>query len=123
MSFMKTDCSLCSQWGTCVCSHSKMSATLERSYQPLQPYGPELGEADETPQDSGVMIHVVPENSRGTISFCCSDVHRKQTHNSWFFFCSVICMLRILRFEIFVIMKIHIMFLIVWSHRWVAAVF
>ncbi|PNF28200.1 Autophagy-related protein 9A [Cryptotermes secundus] len=41
-----------------------MSATLERSYQPLQPYGPELGEADETPQDSGVMIHVVPENSR-----------------------------------------------------------
>jgi hypothetical protein len=45
-----------------------MSATLEASYQPLQPYGPELGEAEETPQDSGVMIHVVPENSRGTFT-------------------------------------------------------
>jgi hypothetical protein len=55
--------------------NSKMSATLERSYQPLQPYGPELGEAEETPQDSGVMIHVVPENSRG---MCRSDVHRKK---------------------------------------------
>lgn len=42
-----------------------MAATLEASYQPLQPYGPELGEPEETPQDSGVMIHVVPENSRG----------------------------------------------------------
>ncbi|XP_021928467.1 autophagy-related protein 9A isoform X2 [Zootermopsis nevadensis] len=41
-----------------------MAATLEASYQPLQPYGPELGEPEETPQDSGVMIHVVPENSR-----------------------------------------------------------
>jgi hypothetical protein len=55
--------------------NSKMSATLERSYQPLQPYGPELGEAEETPQDSGVMIHVVPENSRG---MCHSDVHREK---------------------------------------------
>jgi hypothetical protein len=42
-----------------------MSATLEASYQPLQPYGME--EPDETPQDSGVIIHVVPENSRGTV--------------------------------------------------------
>jgi hypothetical protein len=42
-----------------------MAAALEASYQPLQPYGPELGEPEETPQDSGVMIHVVPENSRG----------------------------------------------------------
>ncbi|XP_069678883.1 autophagy-related protein 9A isoform X1 [Periplaneta americana] len=41
-----------------------MAATLEASYQPLQPYGPELGEPEETPQDSGVMIHVVPENNR-----------------------------------------------------------
>jgi len=44
-----------------------MPATLEASYQPLQPYGVELGELDETPQDSGVIIHVVPENSRGTV--------------------------------------------------------
>jgi len=46
---------------------SIMSATLEASYQPLQPYGAELGEPDETPQDSGVIIHVVPENSRGAV--------------------------------------------------------
>jgi hypothetical protein len=48
-----------------------MAATLEASYQPLQPYGPELGEPEETPQDSGVMIHVVPENSRGKNSVAC----------------------------------------------------
>ncbi|KAJ9594868.1 hypothetical protein L9F63_013829 [Diploptera punctata] len=41
-----------------------MSATLEASYQPLQPYPMEAEEHEETPQDSGVMIHVVPENSR-----------------------------------------------------------
>lgn len=41
-----------------------MSATLEPNYQPLQPYPAESGDHEETPQDSGVMIHVVPENSR-----------------------------------------------------------
>lgn len=45
--------------------NNRMATTLEASYQPLQPYGPELGEPEETPQDSGVMIHVVPESSRG----------------------------------------------------------
>ncbi|XP_067005756.1 autophagy-related protein 9A isoform X2 [Anabrus simplex] len=40
-----------------------MTATLEASYQPLQPFGAEIGD-EETPQESGVMIHVVPESGR-----------------------------------------------------------
>ncbi|CAG2059997.1 unnamed protein product, partial [Timema podura] len=42
-----------------------MTATLEPSYQPLQPFGPENGEGEEeTPHEGGVMIHVVPESGR-----------------------------------------------------------
>ncbi|KAJ1528582.1 hypothetical protein ONE63_006985 [Megalurothrips usitatus] len=41
-----------------------MTTTLEASYQPLQAFGSELGDVEETPHDSGVMIHVVPESSR-----------------------------------------------------------
>lgn len=44
-----------------------MTTTLETSYQPLQPFGPELGEGDETPQETGVMIHVVPESGKGKL--------------------------------------------------------
>ncbi|GLG98624.1 Autophagy-related protein 9 [Gryllus bimaculatus] len=40
-----------------------MAATLEASYQPLQTFGPDIGE-EETPQDSGVMFHVVPEGGK-----------------------------------------------------------
>ncbi|XP_046397934.1 autophagy-related protein 9A isoform X1 [Ischnura elegans] len=40
-----------------------MSATLETSYQPIQPFPGDLGE-EETPQESGVMIHVVPESGK-----------------------------------------------------------
>lgn len=42
-----------------------MTTTLESSYQPLQAFGSEMGDVEETPHDSGVMIHVVPESSRG----------------------------------------------------------
>ena len=41
-----------------------MTTTLEASYQPLQAFGSD-GDVEETPHDSGVMIHVVPESSRG----------------------------------------------------------
>ncbi|KAJ8871308.1 hypothetical protein PR048_027625 [Dryococelus australis] len=42
---------------------SRMTATIDTSYQPLQPYGVEHVDGDEeTPQD--VMIHVVPESGR-----------------------------------------------------------
>ncbi|XP_047101234.1 autophagy-related protein 9A-like [Schistocerca piceifrons] len=42
-----------------------MTATLEASYQPLQPFGADPADTgDETPQESGVMIHVVPESGR-----------------------------------------------------------
>lgn len=40
-----------------------MSTTLETSYQPIQPFSGDLGE-EETPQESGVMIHVVPESGK-----------------------------------------------------------
>ncbi|KAG8236438.1 hypothetical protein J437_LFUL016965 [Ladona fulva] len=40
-----------------------MSTTLETSYQPIQPFSGDLGE-EETPQDSGVVIHVVPESGK-----------------------------------------------------------
>ncbi|PSN50994.1 Autophagy-related protein 9A [Blattella germanica] len=40
-----------------------MSAVLEPNYQPLQPFPLETEEQEET-QDSGVIIHIVPENNR-----------------------------------------------------------
>ena len=44
-----------------------MTATLEASYRPLEPIFSESGYGDieETPNDAGVMIHVVPESNRG----------------------------------------------------------
>lgn len=38
---------------------------MEATYQPFDP-----DDSEETPQDSGVMIHIVPESGKGNCLLC-----------------------------------------------------